>query len=230
MEYTMILLSAGRGVRFGKEVPKQYLAIAGKPMVVHTLENADKIQEIKEIIVVCNEEYFDTIKGYITNYNIHKKIKLTEGGATRQESVYKGLLVAEYDSVIIHEAARPFVSVEDYKKLIDCNCENVTYTYPIPYTVLKKNEDGFISDILKRDELVNIQLPQKFVKQDILKCHEKAIEDQQFFTEDAGMIKHYLDKDVYCLKGQAYNIKITEYFDLLFGEALYREIYMKENV
>ena len=229
MKYSFILLSAGKGMRFGRNTPKQYLPFSGKPMLVHSLERIDKIFEIEEVVIVCNDEYIDCIKGYLSSYCISKKVVFAKGGDTRQGSVYNGLLKCSYDNIIIHEAARPLVSLQDYRKLINCDIENVSYTYSIPYTVLKKDLNENISGILKREELVNIQLPQKFNKKDLLFAHEKALQDGKVFTEDASMVYYYLNKEIYCLQGKSYNVKMTEYIDLLYGEMLIREGIFKEN-
>jgi 2-C-methyl-D-erythritol 4-phosphate cytidylyltransferase len=105
----------------------------------------------------------------------------------------------------------------------------VSYTYQIPYTVLKKGEDDNISGVLNRSELVNIQLPQKFTKADLLKAHELAKEEGKVFTEDASMVYYYCDTKIFCLQGNPYNIKMTEYVDLLYGEMLLKEEFIKEK-
>lgn len=221
--FSCILLSAGKGTRVGNSTPKQYLPVAGKPMIVHTLERLDAIDMIDEIVVVCEDMYVDTIKRYLLQYGIRKKTVFVSGGATRQESVYNGLKAVVNSQVMIHESARPFVRKEDFENLLRTPGENVTFTYPIPYTVLKKNDDDEIDGILERKELVNIQLPQKFNVADLLWCHEQAQKDGKMFTEDAAMIYYYLDKKVYCLTGMEFNIKITEHMDLLYGEVIYAE-------
>ncbi len=222
MSYSIVILSAGKGTRFGSNIPKQYLLLAGKPILVHTLEEVEKVENISEVVVVCDSAYVSTIKDYIRNYNLQKNYIFVEGGDTRQASVYNGVRAASCDNIILHEAARPFVFSEDYEKLISFQHDFVSFTYPIPFTVLKKSEDR-IADILNREELVNIQLPQKFTKKVLLEAHEKAIADNRIFTEDAGMIKYYTDSEVYCLKGSSQNIKITEYIDLLFADVIYKE-------
>ena len=228
--YSFILLSAGKGLRFGKETPKQYLLLSGKPMIVHSLERVDRIEEIKEIIVVCEKEYYSLIQGYIDDYRICKKVVLVEGGKTRQESVYNALKVASCESIIVHEAARPLVTVADFNNLIQCPQKNVSYTYQIPYTVLKKDNENNISGVLNRSELVNIELPQKFTKSDLMKAHELAIKEGKAFTEDASMVYYYCNTPVFCLQGSPYNVKMTEYVDLLYGEMLLREEFVKEKV
>ena len=229
MAYSFILLSAGKGTRFGKETPKQYLLFAGKPMIVHTLERIEKIDEVEEIIIVCGAEYVERIKTYASNYKLSKKIVFVEGGATRQQSVYNGLRAAACANVILHEAARPLVSTKDFLALIASTSENVSYTYGIPYTVLKKDQENRISGILERTKLVNIQLPQKFNKKDIMCAHEKAVQEGKSFTEDASMVYYYTDKPVACMNGKSYNVKMTEYADLLYGEMLLKEGLFKEE-
>ncbi len=227
--YSFILLSAGKGLRFGKSIPKQYLLLAGKPMIVHSLERADRIEDIKEIIIVCENDYISLINQYIKDYRICKKVVFVKGGKNRQESVYNALSVVSYNNIIIHEAARPLVTVSDFNKLIQCPYENVSYTYQIPYTVLKKNKDNNISGVLNRSELVNIQLPQKFTKDKLLKAHELAIKEEKIFTEDASMMYYYFNTSIFCLQGNPYNVKMTEYVDLLYGEMLLKEEIIKEN-
>ena len=94
MKYSLVLLSAGKGTRFGKETPKQYLLLAGKPMIVHTLERVDQIEDIAEVVVVCGEEYVEKIQTYLKDYRIQKKIVFVEGGDTRQKSVFAGIQAA----------------------------------------------------------------------------------------------------------------------------------------
>jgi len=230
MGYSFVLLAAGKGVRLGKETPKQFLPLAGKPMIVHSLERVDALSAVSEVIVVCNDEYVQTIRSYIDKYAVQKPVVFAKGGETRQESVFSGVNAASELDVILHEAARPFVSIEEFEALIACPYDSVTYTYSIPFTVAKKNEEGFVSGILNRDELVNVQLPQKFRRGDLIASHTAAINDHRVYTDDASMMKHYLNKSVHCLAGRASNIKVTEYIDLLFGEILFREKFLEVSI
>ena len=230
MKYSLILLAAGKGTRFGKETPKQFLPLAGKPMIMHTLERVEHLNAVSEVVVVCNDEYVRTIQMYLDKYGILKKVVFAKGGKTRQESVHNGLKVASNEAIIIHEAARPLVSLAEFENLIYCSFDNASFTSSVPFTVLKKNGEGVISDILNRDELVNIQLPQKFVKKDLLACHEFAVKDGRLFTEDASMMKFYLNKSIKCIPGSSTNIKITEYTDLLIGEIFFKEKFMEESI
>ena len=223
--YSLILLSGGTGTRMNNNIPKQYMMLAGKPIIMHTLERIDKIESIDEIIVVCKQEYKSNIEDYIRNYRLHKKYKIASAGDTRQESVYNGLCVAGNDKVIIHEAARPFVKTEEFLELINTKQNNVTYGSPINYTVLTY-QNNVIDGILQRDKLVNIQLPQKFDKSVLLSCHERAISDKLFFTEDASLVFYYTKENITVIRGKDYNLKITTPEDMIVGEKIYKEFFV----
>lgn len=220
--YSFILLAGGKGSRMEKDLPKQFLLLAGKPVIMHVLEKVEKIDSISEVVVVCLEEYVRYIKNYIQTYELKKKYILVNGGESRQESVLKGLEVSKYNKIILHEAARPFVKIEDFIKLIENEDNNIVYGSDIPFTVLQKEYEQ-ISGVLKRESLVNVQLPHKFERSQLLKAHYKAREEREFFTEDASLLYHYENIPISILKGRDYNIKLTTNFDLIIAEEIYKE-------
>lgn len=122
--------------------------------------------------------------------------------------------------MIIHEAARPFVSLSAFQELINDNYDNITYGYDIPYTVLKGNK--VVSDILNRSELFNVQLPQKFCTKTLLEAHELARHNGDSFTEDASLLFAISGKEIKITKGTSYNIKITDPIDMMLGEIIYK--------
>ena len=219
--YSAILLSGGKGKRMKKEIPKQYLLLEGKPIIMHSLERLDRIDKINEIIVVCEEEYRAGIELMIKQYNIETHVEFAPAGEERQESVFNGIKKVKNENVIIHEAARPFVTENDYMRLINAENPNAFLGYSIPFTVVKGGE--CVTGTLNRNELVNVQLPQKFETSLLKEVHEKARADKKIFTEDAGMVFEYTKKRVEIIEGTAYNIKITEPVDLLIGEIIYKE-------
>lgn len=221
---TFILLSGGVGTRMQHTIPKQYLLLAGKPMIMHTLERCNQIKDLEKIVIVCSSEYIGNIQLMVQQYNITIPIEYAEAGNTRQSSVYSGLNFVNTESVIIHESARPFVSIEEFKTLIDASEENVTYGVKIPFTVLKGK--NYISSVLNREELVNIQLPQKFNTQLLRNAHFAAQKDGKKFTEDASQIFfYYPNTSIKILEGKDYNIKITTPTDMLTGEIIYKEFF-----
>lgn len=219
--FSAIVLSGGKGKRMEKDTPKQYLLLAGKPIIMHSLERIDSIVNINEIVIVCEKEYINTIKLMAKQYNIETPIIFADAGLTRQESVYSGLQKVSNDMVIIHEAARPFVKCEDFYKLINDSAENATLGYPIPFTVVQGRES--VCGVLDRDLLVNVQLPQKFNIAVLKEAHEAARKQDKVFTEDAGMVYEYTGEKIKIIRGSSENIKITEPIDMVVGEIIYEE-------
>lgn len=226
--YTFVLLSGGVGSRMHNSIPKQYLLLAGKPMIMHVLERVDKLDVVSKIVVVCTEQYQSSISLMLSQYDIKKPVEFAKAGESRQASVYSGLKKVETDYVIIHEAARPFVKTEDYWELINSSSENVMIGIDIPFTVIKGHE--FVEGLLTRSELVNVQLPQKYKTQTLLDAHEKAAEEGKTFTEDASLLYYYKpDVKINIIRGKDYNIKITTRMDMLTGEIIYDEIFRRRK-
>lgn len=226
--YSAIILAGGVGSRMHQATPKQFLSLAGKPLIMHTLERLEQIDAIDEIVVVCHPHYRELLEKNIEAYLLKKSYVLTDGGSSRQESTYNGLRAAKNDKVIIHEAARPFVTREEFQALADEPCESAIYGISIPFTV-SKQEGGYLSGLLERRELINVQLPQKFPREAILAAHEKAREEGKTFTEDASILYYYTGCPVKVLPGTPFNLKITEPIDLISGENIYREYIIGRN-
>lgn len=226
--YTLVLLSGGSGKRMHDVVPKQYMLLAGKPVIMHILEKMDQIDAISEVIMVCVDEYVAPIRLMLNQYGIQKKVRFAPAGTSRQASVLSGLRLVETEDVIIHEAARPFVKVEDFESLIHEECRNAMFGLDIPFTVIKGHE--YVEGVLTRSELVNVQLPQKFETTVLLDAHEKAEQEGLVFTEDASMVYYYNPEiPIKICKGLEYDIKITTRMDMLIGEQIYDEVFRRRK-
>lgn len=219
--FSVILLSGGSGSRMEQTIPKQFLMLAGKPMIMHTIERLDQIEQVGEIIIVCHKDYTDLVKQYLDSYSIKTSCQIVNGGVSRQESTYIGLQHTVYEDVIVHEAARPFVKRSEFEELMDSPYPNAIFGHPIPFTVLKGNE--YITELLDRETLINVQLPQKFRRDDLLDAHKKAAMEGRMFTEDASLLFYYTNMNIAILNGSIYNLKITEPVDMITGEVLYKE-------
>lgn len=227
-EYTLVLLSGGSGSRMHNSVPKQYMLLAGKPVIMHILERIDLIPTIVEVIVVCADEYVEQVGLMLDQYGIRKKVSFAPAGLTRQASVNSGLSLVKTDDVIIHESARPFVKVEDFERLINEKERNAIFGLDIPFTVIKGHER--VEGLLTRSELVNVQLPQKFETQLLKKAHENALHDGAEFTEDASMVFHYNPEvPIEICQGMEYNVKLTTRIDLLVGEQIYDDVFRRRK-
>ena len=207
----VIILAAGIGSRMKLDYPKQFYKINGKPFFIYSLEVISKMEIFDNIILMCNKDYFSLYKESIKNFNI-KNVKFIEGGGTRQESVYKGLLHVKSERVLIHEAARPLISVEFINYLLSFNEDSVVPVVPVNFTV--SGGEQFMVKEYKREELKNVQLPQVFNSEMLLSCHEKAIKEGYQATEDGTLVFHYGNK-VRFVEGRDSNIKITNPLDIL---------------
>jgi 2-C-methyl-D-erythritol 4-phosphate cytidylyltransferase len=220
--YSAIILAGGAGSRMLREVPKQFLALGGKPLIMHTLDRIDKIPSIHEVIIVCHPQYKEQVRKNIGAYMLQNSYEIIDGGESRQESTYIGLKAASCEYVLIHEAARPFVTKREFEALLDYPYESVIYGVDIPYTV-SQVKDNAISGLLHRDTLINVQLPQKFSRTKLLNAHERAIFDKLVFTEDASILFHYTECEIKVLPGTQQNIKITSPVDIVTAELIYKE-------
>lgn len=228
MIYTLVLLAGGNGSRMKKNMPKQYLLLAGKPVIMHILERIDRIKEISEIVIVCADEYISLIRGLLAQYNVTASVTFARAGDTRQASVKSGLELVKTENVIIHEAARPFVSENDFVKLMKESCENVMYGINIPFTVIKGQDT--VEGVLDRSKLINVQLPQKFNTRILLEAHEKAEQENRLFTEDAGLVFYYYPNvNIKICEGMVYNIKLTTSMDWIIGEMIYKEYFLRRK-
>lgn len=105
MSYTFVLLSGGTGSRMQQSIPKQYMLLGGKPMIMHVLDKVDTISRIKKIVIVCADEYRQSLDLMLEQYGIRKPVIYAKAGESRQASVLSGLRLVETENVIIHEAS-----------------------------------------------------------------------------------------------------------------------------
>lgn len=220
MRTGMIVLAGGIGKRIGQPIPKQFLLLGGSPLLVHVLDKARSLPELERVIITCPASHLEETRQLIVNHRFDERFVCIEGGTTRQESVYNGILALDgCDSLIIHEAVRPLVRLDEFRALIDSPDANAMYGIPIPFTVLKGSE--YVEGLLERRELVNVQLPQKFEAALLREAHEAARREGTVFTEDASLFFQYTKAQVRILPGSDRNLKITMPIDLVVAEAIY---------
>ncbi len=209
-------------------LPKQYMLLAGKPVIMHSLERIDKLENIQDIIIVCSDEHVSFLQCMIKQYMINTPVRFASAGDTRQASVMSGLALVQTDSVIIHEAARPFVSIADFQRLMDIKSPNAMLGIDIPFTVIKGHK--YMEGQLNRAELVNVQLPQKFNTGMLYKAHCQADRDGKLFTEDASLFYNYFpDTPIEIVNGAEYNLKLTTPMDMLLGELIYENEFRRRK-
>lgn len=208
-ELTVVLLAAGTGERYKSKSPKQFSWFKGKPMIAHSLIVIKKILPFKELIIATQPCYQKRALQICKRYApaLVPTIRFCSGGKTRQESLFNALSIATGKTLLLHEAARPSASISLFTKLLEDKRENITLGIPIPFTVLEE-EQGFISKLLDRSKLFNVQLPQKFNLQKLYDAHKKAREEHLEFTDDSSLLFYY-KTPVTVLLGETSNVKMT---------------------
>lgn len=219
-----IILASGTGNRYGNDIPKQFVKIAGKTVFEHTITIFEKSKEIDEIIVVITPEYRHFGEELIIKNNFTKITKLLNGGETRKESSSIGINSIEdaEANVIIHDCARPFLSERIIKDCIRAleNYSAVDVAIPSADTIIKV-KDSIIDSIPERKYLKRGQTPQCFKLSTIKKAHELSKNDTNF-TDDCGLIVKYGLGDVYVVEGDGENIKITYPEDIYMADRLFQ--------
>lgn len=228
---SVVIPAAGQGRRMMSSVSKQHLLIADMPILVHTLMAFEQCAVIDEIILVVSKDEVAWIsERYIEAYKLKKVTAIIEGGTTRQASVYEGLKRTSEmaDIVLIHDGARPFVDDEMITRVIEGVKKYGAVTVGIvPKDTIKVvGLDGMIKETLNRSELAVIQTPQGFLRDRILKAHERG--RQMEVTDDATLIELVLHEKVALIEGNYNNIKITTPEDMLMGRLIYEGLNNKK--
>ena len=220
-----VILAAGSGARFLSDVPKQFTKIAGKSLLEHTIEVFEKSECIDETIIVINPNFRMPIESILQKNNYRKVRKLLNGGATRKESSYIAIqTAADDDLLIIHDAVRPFLSEQIIEDCVHAlaKYQAVDVAIPSADTIIEVADD-IIVDIPPRARMMRGQTPQAFIAGAIRKAHVISMEkNDEDFTDDCGLIRKYNVCDIFVVRGEEANIKITFPEDIYLEDALFR--------
>jgi 2-C-methyl-D-erythritol 4-phosphate cytidylyltransferase len=214
-----IMTAAGSGKRFrklsGQNMPKQFLKLYGKPVILHSLIALQKSKFVNEIIISANGKYFDLIHKLAEKNSITKLTKLTEGGKTRFESVknaFKQIVGLKNDLVLIHDAARPNINTkltDEILKQANKYGEVIIGTKVSDTVKLEKN--SYAVETLKREHLWTVQTPQVF-RFGVLEMAYKRCGRRKDFTDESSLVE-YAGCRVKIIEGPTDNIKITSPHD-----------------
>lgn len=215
-----VIAAAGNSVRMGG-VNKQLLMLDGIPALARTLISFSEIPDITEIIVTVRNEDLLIISDMIKDFGIEKVKAIIPGGATRQESIRIALNHVTEPLVLIHDGARPMVSHEIIRNVIDCleTCDAAAPGVKTKDTIKKVDSSGIITETLERDGLVQIQTPQGFRTDIIRSAHQSAAENSISVTDDCALAE-IMGIAVHIVNGEYQNIKITTPEDVNICEAL----------
>lgn len=220
-----VIPAAGMGKRMGMAVKKQFIRLAGKEILIRTLETVAAVPEIEGILLVVSRDDLDLCQHLIHDYQIEKVKDIIVGGGTRQDSVLNGLsaLPKDCDMVVIHDGARPLVTVRQIQETIEAAAlyGGALLAVQVKDTIKVVDKKGFVQRTPARKNLWSAQTPQTFRYPDILEGHRHAVVMGDYgCTDDSQVVEKYLDLPVRIVEGSNENIKITTPEDISIGEKI----------
>jgi 2-C-methyl-D-erythritol 4-phosphate cytidylyltransferase len=217
--------AAGRGLRMGGAVPKQFLSLGGLPLILHSLRVLQASPSIDAIILAVPPSEMDyCLSDIVAAHRFTKVIKVVPGGQERQDSVRHALEAADEDSgiVVVHDAVRPFVTermVSDVVKAAKATGAAIV-ALPMKDTVKQVGVDHVIERTIDRRPLWLAQTPQAFRRDWLLAAHRKAHAEGVHATDDAYLVE-WCGHAVSVVEGSGENIKVTRPEDMVIGEAIW---------
>lgn len=226
MRNIAIILAGGSGSRFGADMPKQFLKVAGKMIIEHTIEAFERHPQIDEIALVSRKDFIEEMEQLAPKNGYRKLRKVLCGGKERYHSSLAAIeaYTNDDDRLLIHDGVRPLIServITDCIKALD-TFDAVDVAVPTTDTIIELSEDGSISRIPQRRLLRNVQTPQCFRRETIARAFELALKDPDFFpTDDCSLVHKYLpETPIRVVEGEPTNIKITYPEDLALAERM----------
>ena len=218
-----LIIAGGSGNRMGQDIPKQFMYVEGKPVIIYTMEAFQKNPNIDAIGVVCIDGWQTVLQSYANQFNITKLRWIFPGGASGFESIHNGIYglrdegCQDDDLVLIHDAVRPLLSQDIISSNIAI-CQK--YGYAITGVQCREailvSEDGFVATkSIPRDKLIRTQTPQTFRLKNIIRAHEEAKE--RGITNSVAsctLMAELGGREMHIVPGSDENIKITTVEDL----------------
>ena len=221
-----IIAAAGQGTRMGGKRAKQFLEIAGVPVIIHTLRRFEQCAAIQEMIVVLPAQDAAGFLSLAGKHGLRKLARVVPGGATRAESVWRGLQsvrAATAEIIAVHDGVRPFVTPDEIERTVRAAQASgaAILTAPVVETI-KEVEDGRIVRTLDRTRLQRALTPQCFRYELLRRAFENAPELIANATDDSSLVES-LGASVAIIEGDARNIKITRPEDIALAEIILKQ-------
>ncbi len=217
-----IITAGGRGVRIGGTVPKQFLHLAGRPILEHTLENFKATGLVDEVVLVVPRDAVETVQAGYAGFEPWLSA-VVAGGRERQDSVANGLkaISPSIGIVMVHDGVRPFVTAEMLRQSIEAAQSDggAICAIPVSDTLKRADAEGMVSETVNREGLWRMQTPQTFSRTILEDAFENA-RSTGFYGTDEGMLVERLGQRIKLIAGSEFNIKITRPEDLILGERI----------
>lgn len=222
-----LLTAAGNGSRMHQDIPKQFIHVDNKPVIIYTMEAFQNHPSIDAIIVVTLDSWKEVLFSYAKQFNITKLKWVVSGGENGQESIFNGLAelhkhISEDDVVMVHDGNRPLVSSEVISDSLAVyhSCGSAVAVVPCTEVVFE-SEDGVRSNKAKdRDKLFRTQTPHTYRFGELWSAHEQAAQKKITNTAASCVLMQLLGEETYFSKGSEENLKITTTDDLKIFKAL----------
>lgn len=222
-----IILAGGSGSRTAQDIPKQFINIYEKPLIIYTLENFEKHPDIDGILVVCLDGWHEVLKAYATQYKITKLKWIIQGGKDGQESTQKGIealkdVCRQEDIILVHDSIRPFIIDEVITDAITvCKKYGSGLSAIRCQETIVRTKNGILGEEdIHRSEIMRVQTPQAYIYGDAVSAYEEA--EKRGITGEVyiNTLMIHLGRKVYFSKGSERNIKITTAEDIEVFKAL----------
>lgn len=222
-----LIIAGGKGQRMNQDIPKQFLNVEDKPVIIYTLEAFQNHPDIDEIAVICLDGWHDILRAYAKQFNITKLNTIANGGENGQSSIRNGVYAlkekfSDDDIILVHDAIRPMVSAEIISDaIVTCKVNgNAISVIPCAEAMLK-TEDRLESDTcVPRDKLMRTQTPQAFSLGKLVWAHKTALENGITDSVASCTLMIELGEKLYFSKGSEKNIKLTTTDDIEIFRAL----------
>ncbi len=216
-QYNIIIVAGGTGTRMQSTIPKQFIEINGKPILIHTIERFLEFDEFMNVVVCVHKDFLTEANFMLAEHFPEKNIQTVVGGETRFHSVKNGLNIIsnKNDIVGIHDAARPLVSVDTIKRCFETAAKKGNAIPVIAVNESMRMITNGINKAVRRDDFKIVQTPQCFIVSKIKEAFEQPY--SPFFTDDATVLEG-IDEEIILVEGNPENIKITNPNDLKLAE------------
>jgi len=223
---TAIIAAAGSGSRMASDRPKQFLQLAGSPIILHTLKRFEECDSIHEMIVVLPAEESAGFLSIVGKFELRKLVKVVPGGTTRADSVKRGLMAvrsATTDIVAVHDGVRPFVTVEEIEQTVAAATKTGAAILVAPAVdTIKEVNDETVVRTLDRKRLRHALTPQCFRYDILRRAYENVDVNDPSLTDESFLVEK-LGEPIAIIEGSARNMKITTSEDLALAELIVRE-------
>lgn len=224
-----LIFAGGTGVRMNtKSLPKQFLELHSKPIIIHTIEYFENHEEIDGIVIVCVKGWIDYLKSKLMKFGITKVKAIVEGGETGQLSIKNGVdkiheLYPEDTVVLVHDGVRPLINRDIISKNIESvknNGSAITVSPAVETLSILDEDKTHVKEIYDRSKCYFAKAPQSFRLNDLYEAHEKAFTAGKYdYIDSANLMKSY-GHELFAVEGPMENIKITTPSDFYIFRAI----------